>query len=341
SFNNEYALNAVLTQTLFSFKVGYAIQAARYLNKLTENTFEATRQQVVATVKTSFYQTLLLKKVWEVAQDAQSSAEENFQNQKLKFDSGRISEFELLQAEVRWQNSMPETIRARQQYQASLNNLKVLVGIPVSEEISLNGNLDRFPEVPSGTTLEDIKSVRPDFNALMWEKKLRQKNVSAMRSEFLPSLEGSLTYTYSAQSDEFKLEQENDNIIVGLSLNIPVFSGGSRIAGVKRANADVEKVSTRLAQAEDNIEVQLQNIQLQLQESRQRIEASHKAVESASRAFQIAETRAQNGLSTQVELKDSRVALDQAQVGYYGAIYDYLASYFSWEVATGRVSNTF
>ena len=183
--------------------------------------------------------------------------------------------------------------------------------------------------------------MRPDFNALMWEKKLRQKNVSAMRSEFLPSLEGSLTYTYSAQSDEFKLEQENDNIIVGLSLNIPVFSGGSRIAGVKRANADVEKVSTRLAQAEDNIEVQLQNIQLQLQESRQRIEASHKAVESASRAFQIAETRAQNGLSTQVELKDSRVALDQAQVGYYGAIYDYLASYFSWEVATGRVSNTF
>jgi hypothetical protein len=34
-------------------------------------------------------------------------------------------------------------------------------------------------------------------------------------------------------------------------------------------------------------------------------------------------------------LKDSRVVLDGAKVGYYSAIFEYLAAYFEWERATG------
>ena len=52
----------------------------------------------------------------------------------------------------------------------------------------------------------------------------------------------------------------------------------------------------------------------------------------------IAETRVRNGLATQLELKDSRILLDQAQLNYYSSIYDYLAAYFDWQKATGNVS---
>ncbi|MEZ4748693.1 MAG: TolC family protein [Calditrichia bacterium] len=338
SFRNEFQMNAVLRQTLFSFEVGMAIQAARYFDRMTELSYERTRQEVMMQVKTAFYGVLLAKNVLEVAKDSEVSARENYENLKTKFDAGVLSEYDLLQAEVRWQISIPQTYRASQEYESALNGLKVLVGVPINEELTLDGGLATYPAMPAEFSVENAKEKRTDYNAMLWERKLREKNVSAQKADFFPSLEGSFTYTYSAASDQFKLEQDNDNYIIGLSLNIPIFSGGNRVANVRRASADVDRVTTRIQLAEDNIEVELENLALRLKEAMQRIRANEVAVSTARRTFEIAQTRVDNGLSTQVELKDSRVALDQAQVNYYSAIYDYLRAYFEWELATGSES---
>ena len=338
SFANQFQINAVLRQTLFSFKVGMAIQAARYYDRLTNATFELTRQQVHTQVKTSFFGALLAREVMQVTRDSQESARDNYNNIKTKYEAGILSEFELLQSEVRWESSIPLTLSAQQSYASALNNLKVLAGIPIAETLELIGSLASYPALPEALPVDIAKEKRLDYNALQWEKKLQEKNASAQRSEFLPSLEGTFTYAYTASSDAFKLEQENDNYIVGLSLTIPVFSGGSRLANLRRAHADVDRVNTRIALADANIAAELENLQLRMGEAMQRIRATEKSVNTARRAFEIAETRVDNGLSTQVELKDSRVALDQSQVNYYSAIFDYLSAYYEWELATGRVN---
>lgn len=338
SFRNEYRLTASLNQTLFSYEVGVAIQAARYFNKMTQYQFDATRQFVLARVKKAFYQVLLLREVYQVARDSEESARDNYLNIKEKFENGIVSEFDLLQAEVRWQNAIPETIKARKDLDLAINNLKVMAGIPLDDEVTLQGTLETFPPLPEALTLEDVTGHRPDFNALVWEKKLREKNVSAQKSDFFPSLNASLQYLYTAASDRFKLEQDNDNIVLGVSLHIPIFSGGNTIANVRKARAEVEKVKTRIDQTTDNIRIDLLNIRLRLREARQRIDAARHGVQTARRAYEIAEVRVQNQLSTQVELKENRVALDRAQVNYYSAIFDYLNAYFDWQLSIGAVS---
>lgn len=340
SFENEFRLNAVLTQTLFSFEVGYAIQAARIFDRFTNYNFESTRQRVLTEVKTAFYGALLLKEALAVAEDSEASARENYENTKLKYDHGIISEFELLQAEVRWQNSIPQSIAARRDYETALNNLKFLAGLPIQEPMTLSGSIQIYPELPPLPGFEEVTVRRPDYNSLMWQKKLYEKNLSVQKAAYYPSLDGSLTYSYAAVSDQFELENDNDNLILGLSLNIPIFSGGSRLAQVRKARADLDRANTRVAEANENIRVQLENVHLRLREARQRIQANQTAVQTARRAFEIAETRVENGLSTQVELKDSRVALDQAQIEYLRAIYDYLSAYFDWQLATGTFSDS-
>lgn len=337
SFTNQYQANAVLRQTLLSLQVGYGIQAARYFKRLSEENFEFTRQQVLARTKTAFYQTLLLKEVLLVARDSESSAKDNYENIKVKFESGIVSEFDLLQAEVRWQNSIPETFQAAQQYELAQNNLKVLVGFPLDQPMPLRGAIDQFPALPEMPGIETVTTQRPDYNALIWQKKLQEKNVSAQKADRFPVLEGTLQYVYSAASDAFRLDNENDNYFMGLSLRIPLFSGGATSAQIRKARADLDRANTRIAEADDNIRIQLANLQLRMKEARERISAASKAALSARRAFEIAETRVDNGLSTQVELKDSRVALDRAQLNYYSAVFDYLQAYFEWELATGKV----
>ena len=341
SFDNAYQFNTTLNQTLFSFgKIGNAIKAANYFKQYSQFQYSADYQAIITRIKKAFYLALLQQKVWEVAIQSQASAYDNYENIKLRFESGTVSEFDLLQAETRWQNTIPANTLARKNYEVALNNLKALVDIPLREEITLVGGLQTFPPLPDSLEYKIVFDQRPDYNVLLWEKKLQDKRVAVERSNYYPTLYGNLGYIYNASSNEFKLDNENDNVLLGLSLNIPIFTGLYTSAQVQKARIDVEKVKTRISKANDEIRVELKNIYLRLQESRQRIDAASKSINTAQRAFEIAETRVQIGLATQLEFRESRVDLDRAQLSYYIAIYDYLEAYFDWQQATGTVNNS-
>jgi outer membrane protein TolC len=100
---------------------------------------------------------------------------------------------------------------------------------------------------------------------------------------------------------------------VGVSLALPIFTGG-RISGeVLVAEANLEEQQLRLAQTVELTRLDTRNAVAQLEAARAQWLASAGTVEQAARAYQIAEVRYREGISTQTELSDSRILLQQAQ----------------------------
>lgn len=339
SRNNEYSFNAVLNQTLFSFQIGNALRAANQFEAMSNFAYRSGYQNIIAAAKKLFYQTLLLQVVAEVAEESEINARENYDNIKLKFDQGQVSEFELLQAEVNWKNEQPNVTLSKRNYELLLANLKMFAGIEYKTFVELVGGLQTFPQMPLKARLDSVLNKRPDYNALAWERKLRETGLRSEKSEYLPTLEANVIFAYNSQSDQWKLDDnENKNVIAGLTLNIPIYLGGYRGAQVQKARIDLEKSNIQLDRLKDEIEKDLNNIHLRLKESDLRIRSAQSTLESTKKAFEIATVSAENGMITQLELKDARLFNDQAQLNYYMAIYDYLAAYFDWELATGRVT---
>lgn len=339
SNDNEFSFTTTLDQTIYSFgKVGSAITASGHYKKLVNYNFTSQRQEVLTQVKKSFYGTILLKNVYEVSKESEENAKENYEKIKTRFENGASSEFALLQAEVNWQNAIPQTLKVKEDYELALNNLKSQVGISLEEEVKLTGSFEKYPTLPTKLALDAVLEQRPDYNSLLWKKKFDDKVTSIQFANHLPSLTGNLTYSYSAQSDKFKLDNDNDNVILGLNLNIPIFSGGLTDSKVQQAKIDAKKTETQIAMTTDFIEIELKNIYIKLQKSEQRINATKKGVSTAERAFKIAESSVKNGLATQLELKESRNALNFAKVNYYTAVYEYLEAYFDWQKAIGNVN---
>ena len=338
NYRNEFGFQAVVNQTLFSFKVGNALRAAKQYKKLTDYVYDATHQNIIKFAKKAFYQTLLLKNVWELSRASEKNAHENYLQMKKKYDHGQISQFNLLQAEVRWQNQIPETTKAKRNYELALNSLKDMAGIPDREEIDLHGNFERIPPMPVMEKLEPVLDRRPDYNALVWEEKLRGTGIKSERANRLPSLDLNLIYNFSSLSDNFKLERQNHAYIVGLNLSIPIFTGGYMQAQVQKAKIDLDKTRLKIQKQQEAISNELRNIYLRLQEANKRIQAAKTILETAKKAWKIAEVTAANGLATQLELKDARMAYDQARLNSYVAAYDYLDAYFDWQQAVGRES---
>jgi outer membrane protein TolC len=100
---------------------------------------------------------------------------------------------------------------------------------------------------------------------------------------------------------------------VSLGLQLPLFTGG-RIGGeVRSARANMTEAELRLQQSRELAQVDARNAAIQLEAAEAGWQASAGTVEQAARAYQIAELRYREGISTQTELLDSRIQLEQAQ----------------------------
>jgi outer membrane protein len=341
TFRNQFNFNATLSQTIYSFgKVGTALDVAYDFKDFSDFQYTAQEQAILTQVKKAFYQALLFQKVWEVAKESEQSAKENYDNVNIRFESGMVSEFDLLQADVRWQNAIPLTLEAHKNAQLAMNNLKSLLTLPIEDELSLSWDIESYPRRPDNIDVSVVFQNRPAYRARLLEKSMREKNIKIEFANHLPTLLGNVGYTYAASSDAFQLENRNDNVFAGLSLNIPIYSGGFTSAQVQKARIEVDKISKQVELEEDNIRIELSNVYLRMDEAMSKIEAANKSVSSAKRAFEIAESRTNNGLATQLELKDSRIFLDQARITYISSIYSYLEAYFDWELLTGIVTYT-
>lgn len=336
--DNEFAVQTVLTQTLFNYTVFTAIKAAEEYEKLTDYTYQATVKGVLSGAKKAFYQTLLLKKVWEVKQETEKNALDNYNLVKNKFNNGLVSKLELLQSEVRWKNLIPETQLAERNYKLAINSLKSLTGIPVEQEMELTGSLETFPVRPESLDINYALKNRDDYNAMVWENNLRTTNIDVEYANHFPTVYASMVYRYSAQSDRISFEEENNAVIAGINVKIPIFNGMQTSAKVQRAKIEVEKSQLRINKFKEKIEIELKNLTLRFDEAQKRIISAEATKSIALQAYQIAESSSKNGLATQLELKDAAVLNEQAQLGYYAAVYDYLDTYFDWEFTTGMIS---
>lgn len=338
--NNEFRANIKLDQTLFSGAIYNAIKAANEYQQVTEYMYQASQAEIVTIARKAFYQALLLRKVLEVSQQSQKNALDNYENIKLGYENGLKSEFEKLQAEVRYRELIPQTSEAGRNFDIAIMNLKNIAGIDAGAEFVPDGSLDNYPSVPADLSFESILAQRPDYNAIVWEEKLRTTGVRAEKTGRMPTLTGFFSYDYSAQSDQFALDEENNSYTVGLNLSLPIFTGGATSAKIQKATIELNRVKINRDRAVDNIRTNTMNIRLRLNEAFSRIDHGQSAVISARKAFEIAQATSKAGLTTQLELKDSRLMLDQTEVAYYSAIYEYLDAYFDWEKATGRAGQS-
>jgi outer membrane protein TolC len=94
---------------------------------------------------------------------------------------------------------------------------------------------------------------------------------------------------------------------------MPLFTGG-RIRGDELvAKANVDEARLRLRQTTELAALDAQATLAALAEAEAAWQASAGTAEQAARAYTIAEVRYREGISTQVELSESRILLQQAQ----------------------------
>ena len=124
--------------------------------------------------------------------------------------------------------------------------------------------------------------------------------------------------------------------MLGVSLQIPIFSGGQRYSKVKQAQIQLEELRLQRENLERSIASQValaaDNIRLNVEQ----IASSSESVRQAETAHTIMEKSFNIGAASYLNLRDSELALTQARLAYYQAIYNYLIASSELELLLGN-----
>ncbi len=119
-----------------------------------------------------------------------------------------------------------------------------------------------------------------------------------------------------------------DDWTVGFAVQLPLFQGFKRGADVAAAKAQVKQAELQLDQLREGLSLQYRQAKSELERAQAQVAAASRTAEQAERVYDLTELRYREGLATQLDVSNARLALQQArinQVQAYHAAYTALA----------------
>lgn len=320
---NTYRFGLSFSQTLFSGgRVRGQTQAAGAGVRSAAIGLTSARAQLLLDVTGAYYDASLTDRLFTIAQATLDQADTTLSQTQLAREVGNLSEFDLLRARVTRDNQRPIVIQRRADRDLAYFRLKSLLDVPLDEPLALTTELGDTAltdsarlEAAAGTTGDTGIAARAPVRQAAEAVEAQRGLLRVARGQRLPQV--ALTSQYAQLGYPEKVSPFGarfvDDWVVSLGLQLPIFTGG-RIGGEEDvARANLSEAELRLQQTHELAEVDARNAATQLEAADAAWQASAGTVEQAARAYQIAELRYREGLSTQTELLDSRIQLQQAQ----------------------------
>jgi outer membrane protein TolC len=320
---NTYRFGLSFSQTLFSGgRVRGQVQAAGAGVRSAAIGLTSARAQLLLDVTGAYYDATLADRLLTIAQATLDQADTTLSQTQLARQVGNLSEFDLLRARVTRDNQRPIVIQRRADRDLAYFRLKSLLDFPLDEPVVLTTELGDTALADSARLQAVVETTGDTGTAARAPVRQAAEAVNAQRGllrvargQRLPQV--ALTSQYAQLGYPGKVSPFGarfvDDWVVSLGLQLPIFTGG-RIGGeVDVARANLSEAALRLQQTHELAEVDARNAATQLESADAAWQASAGTVEQAARAYQIAELRYREGLSTQTELLDSRIQLQQAQ----------------------------
>lgn len=317
---NTYAVGLQGQWTLFNGMRNFAgASTAAADARAAQEGLLSQRAALLLTTAESYYDALLADRLVAIAESTLAQSEATLHETQLGYDVGNRAEFDLLRARVARDNAKPAVIGQHASRDIAYLRLKQLLDLPLADSLVLTSRLEdstlALPAKANEFSADTALGVRAPVVQAAAAVDASAGRLRSAQGEIYPALIVQSTYnrfgypkTGLPQWDSMRPDW---NVVLGFSM--PLFTGG-RIKGAKdAARATLADARLRLEQTREIAAIELQNAMTTDAAAQATYDASNGTAEQAQRAYDIAQVRYREGISTQTELADVRLQLQQAQ----------------------------
>ena len=240
-----------------------------------------------------------------------------------------------LRANVELQNERQRLIEAQTQLQTSIFGLAQLLNVDPKREITLTDQVSFFetPEIAVDRSLESAYTNRPEMKALLHAEREAVFDKQRAGESRYPSVSFDGTWAEQGLSASTAIP----DYTYGVSLNVPLFTGGRISADRARADLAIRKVKQQEQDQRNEIALQVRTAIAQLAAARNEVNVANQAVGLANEEVTQARDRFQAGVANNIEVISAQDALARANDNQIVALYRYNQSRADLARATGQM----
>ena len=309
---------------------------AEYQYKSTELYFTRTQMDIIYNVTKGFYEVYQAAYEKQINEEQLANSQEALRIARLKFETGNISEGELLTTEVEATRNDVLLLGSIGKYEQAKDEFKLLIGLNMSEEIDIMAEMEfETVVIDLQTAIDHALTNRLEVKENEYSIKLQQIEVDRAKreGEIKGNISGYYVFAGLSPNEGNSMElfrQSFDNMSVRppnrgvtFSLIVPIVDWGRRRNYVNAQTIRLDQSKMQLDYQNELIEKEIREIVRMVNEAEKRFRISQTNVDVAARSYRINRMRFENGDITGQELSLEQARLSEVQLNYIGAYVSY------------------
>ena len=335
TFGTKQNLNAGvnLSQLIFDGAYFVGLKYTRTYLDTRENALEKTELVLRDGVISAYTNVLFTQEGVSILEENIALLQSNLEETRAFVEAGFAEEQNAEQLEITLANLENDLNRSYRLEEIGLKMLKLTLGMDINEELELTDKLEDLLlthidlEILNRTLdLED----HIDYRIAINEQTGNELLVRLEKSKYLPSISAFANYQTVANNDQFQFFQDDQqwfqSSVVGVSLQIPIFSSMQRSSRTQQAKIQLENSQINVLETGQELELNLRKAQSAYQFSLDNFATAKRSLDLAQRIERKENTKYFEGLSSSFDLTTAQNQLYSKQREYLQAISSIITS---------------
>jgi outer membrane protein len=338
----SYSISVLGKQLIFNGTTFPQIRGTFFQRDSAYFAFRNTLDQLIATVKTQFYQIVVNRELIKVNEESVHLLETQLKDQQNRFEAGTVPRFNVLQAEVALYNQIPLLITAQNNYRISKITLAKTLGLDFQPRRGENPPLEvvgEMPYLPRTIALADAiemgKERRPFLKQARANVLNQLQQVRAAAGQWLPTITTTGGGEWVSSPTNSSWHDISKGWLAEVQGSLPIWDSGEIAGQVIQQRALLSEAKITYDDDVRQVELEIQQAYSNLQQNRELIQSQEKNVELAEEALRLAKARLDAGAGVQLDVLNAQVQLLTAQSTRLQALFGYNSSLAEFDRATG------
>jgi outer membrane protein len=324
-------------QLLFSGNYIVGIQTARLYNDLSVKSRQKTELEVLTQVSDAYYLVLVSRELLGIMKQNAENLDKLFQKMKAMEEVGVIESLDVDQLSVQI-NTLQNAVKASErQLELATNLLRLQLGEGVDTRIELTEELS---SVMDGAGFEGILlksfdlSGNIDYQLMQQQVLISEKMVNMQKANALPTLSAFYRYTYKLLKPDFDMTPPN---MLGLQMNIPIFSSGVRTYQVRQAEIGLKTAQNQQDIVSDQLRIQEKQLRYNYVNALETYQNQQKNIEVARRVYNNLKLKYEQGMISGLDIVNADNNYLRAETDYISSMMQVLSTRVQLEKLYGEM----
>jgi outer membrane protein TolC len=325
-----------IEQTIYSFKLGRALKAAKIARSLGQEDARRVRQGIALDAIRSYNTLLVTIEYVRINERTLHQREEHLTSVRNRRTAGVATELDVLRSEVDVENQRALLIRSQGRVDLARARLNAVMLRPIDAPIDPTDTLDSAP-VPA--TLDQAVAAavadRPEVKGAKLQEAINAEAVAIERAERMPTFDFTGTYGYSVRQPQNFFDTSFSKWSFGITIKVPIFDGGRASGRIAQAMAEQAKAAQSRLAAENTVRLEAKDAFDRLNVAARLLRAADLNITQAKRAFDMTQANYSLGAATLLDVTDAQAALTEAERVRIDALHDQADAHATLRYAMG------